>query len=176
MSYERNLFMVFFLYIYFSEVRTYLIRFVISKNFQAEVRKKEEKEAAEALRREQELREAKRQQQRLNFLIQQTELYSHFMQNKSSSQPPEAMVVGEETINDQEALMSSSDTAPVEEDDPEEAELKNEALKAAQDAVSKQKKLTSAFDDECLRLRQAAEPEDAPQEVAGANNIDLLHP
>ncbi|XP_058752691.1 chromatin-remodeling ATPase INO80-like isoform X2 [Vicia villosa] len=46
----------------------------------AEVRKREEKEAVEALRREQELREAKRQRQRLNFLIQQTELYSHFMQ------------------------------------------------------------------------------------------------
>ncbi|XP_015898080.1 chromatin-remodeling ATPase INO80 isoform X1 [Ziziphus jujuba] len=142
----------------------------------AELRKKEEKEAAEALRREQELREAKRQQQRLNFLIQQTELYSHFMQNKSNSQPPEAVVVGEEKTNNQEALMSYSDAAPVEEDDPEEAEFKKEALKAAQDAVSKQKKLTSAFDDECLRLRQAVEPEDAPEEVAGANNMDLLHP
>lgn len=153
-----------------------MIRFVTSKILQAELRKKEEKEAAEALRREQELREAKRQQQRLNFLIQQTELYSHFMQNKSNSQPPEAVVVGEEKTNNQEALMSYSDTAPVEEDDPEEAEFKKEALKAAQDAVSKQKKLTSAFDDECLRLRQAVEPEDAPEEVAGANNMDLLHP
>lgn len=140
------------------------------------MRKREEREAAEALRREQELREAKRQQQRLNFLIQQTELYSHFMQNKSSSQPSEAMLVGDEKINDQEMLMSSSEAAVVEEDDPEEVELKMEALKAAQDAVSKQKKLTSAFDTECLRLRQAGELEDAPQEVAGANNIDLLHP
>ncbi|KAF3441996.1 hypothetical protein FNV43_RR15912 [Rhamnella rubrinervis] len=142
----------------------------------AEVRKREEREAAEALRREQELREAKRQQQRLNFLIQQTELYSHFMQNKSSSQPSESMLVEDEKPNDQEMLMSSSDALLVEEDDPEEAELKMEALKAAQDAVSKQKKLTSAFDTECSRLRQAGEPEDVPQEVAGANNIDLLHP
>lgn len=140
------------------------------------MRKREEREAAEALRREQELREAKRQQQRLNFLIQQTELYSHFMQNKSSSQPSEAVLMGNEKTNDQEMLVSSSDAAPVEEDDPEEAEMKMEALKAAQDAVSKQKKLTSAFDSECMRLRQAAEPESAPQEVAGANNIDLLHP
>jgi DNA helicase INO80 len=58
---------------------------------QADVRKKEEKEAAEALKREEELREARRQQQRLNFLLTQTELYSHFMQNKTagtgSSQP-----------------------------------------------------------------------------------------
>lgn len=143
---------------------------------QAEIRKREEREAAEALRREQELREAKRQQQRLNFLIQQTELYSHFMQNKSNSQPSEALPVGDEKLNDQEVLLSSSDAEPDEEEDPEEAELKKEALRAAQDAVSKQKKLTSAFDSECLRLRQAAEFEGLPPEVAGASNIDLHNP
>lgn len=38
--------------------------------------------AAEAARRAEEEREAKRQQQRLNFLLTQTELYSHFMKNK----------------------------------------------------------------------------------------------
>jgi DNA helicase INO80 len=143
---------------------------------QAEIRKREEREAAEALRREQELREAKRQQQRLNFLIQQTELYSHFMQNKSNSQPSEALPVGDEKLNDQEVLLSSSDAEPDEEEDPEEAELKKEALRAAQDAVSKQKKLTNAFDTECLRLRQAAEFESLPPEVAGSNNIDLHNP
>ena len=37
------------------------------------MRKREEKEAAEALKREQELREAKRQQQRFNFLLSQTD-------------------------------------------------------------------------------------------------------
>ena len=142
---------------------------------QEELRKKEEREAAEALRREQELREAKRQQQRLNFLIQQTELYSHFMQNKSSTQPSETTLMGDEETNEQEEHIISVDAGMVEEDDPEEAELKKEALKAAQDAVSKQKKLTSAFDNECMKLRQTSEPE-APQEVAGASNIDLLHP
>lgn len=56
--------------------------------------------------------------------------------------------------------------------------MKREALRAAQDAVSKQKKLTSAFDTECLKLRDAADLE-APQEdasFAGSTNIDLLHP
>ncbi|KAG7958774.1 hypothetical protein I3843_10G034500 [Carya illinoinensis] len=143
----------------------------------AEVRKREEREAAEALRREQELREAKRQQQRLNFLIQQTELYSHFMQNKSNSQPSEALPLGDETLNDQEVLPSTSDAEPdEEEEDPEEVELKKEALRAAQDAVSKQKKLTSAFDSECLMLRHAAESEAHPPEVTGASNIDLHNP
>eukprot|EP00897_Mesotaenium_endlicherianum_P002362 jgi/Mesen1/2153/ME000152S01239 len=49
---------------------------------QAELKKKEEKEALEARKREEELREARRQQQRLNFLLTQTELYSHFMNSK----------------------------------------------------------------------------------------------
>uniref|UniRef100_A0A5B7AP69 Chromatin-remodeling ATPase INO80 n=1 Tax=Davidia involucrata TaxID=16924 RepID=A0A5B7AP69_DAVIN len=144
----------------------------------AEVRKREEREAAEALKREQELREARRQQQRLNFLLSQTELYSHFMQNKSTSQPSEALPLADDKSNDQEEILSSSEARPGEEEDPEEAELKMEALKAAQDAVSKQKKITSAFDTECLMLRQAAEPE-APQQdtlISGSSNIDLLHP
>lgn len=139
------------------------------------MRKKEEKEAAEALRREQELREAKRQQQRLNFLIQQTELYSHFMQNKSSSQPSEDLAVGDEKQNDKEASLSSSDDEAIEEEDPEDAELKKEAFKAAQDAVLKQKNLTSKFDSEYMKLCEDAEPE-AAQEVAGASSIDLHNP
>ncbi|RVX09718.1 DNA helicase INO80 [Vitis vinifera] len=145
----------------------------------AELRKKEEREAAEALRREQELREVKRQQQRLNFLITQTELFSHFMQNKATSQPSEALPVDGEKPKDQELLVSSSDDVPGEEQDPEDDELKKEALKAAQDAVSKQKRLTSAFDNECLKLRQAAEPEVPSPDASGAagsSNIDLLHP
>lgn len=146
----------------------------------AEVRKREEREAAEALKREQEIREAKRQQQRLNFLLSQTELYSHFMQNKSSSRPSEDLsLVGEGKLNDQEAFPSSSDAKlEDEEEDPYEAELKKEALKAAQDAVFKQKKITSAFDNECSKLRQDAEPSTPPQDssIAGSSNIDLLHP
>ncbi|XP_050384749.1 chromatin-remodeling ATPase INO80 isoform X2 [Argentina anserina] len=139
----------------------------------AEVRKKEEKEAIEMRKRLEEEREAKRHEQRLNFLIKQTELYSHFMQNKSS-QPTEDLPIGDENKDDQDESPSSSDNKNIEEDF-EEAELKKEALKAAQDAVSKQKKITNAFDDECLRLREAAELE-APQDVAGANNMDLHNP
>lgn len=149
-----------------------------SLSVQAEVRKREEREAAEALKREQELREAKRQQQRLNFLIQQTELYSHFMQNKSSSQPSEVLPVGNDKPNDQELLLSSSEFEPGEEEDPEEVELKKEALKAAQNAVSKQKMLTNTFDTECSKLREAADTEAAMLDVsvAGSGNIDLHNP
>lgn len=144
---------------------------------QAEVRKKEEKEAAEALKREQELRESRRQQQRLNFLLSQTELYSHFMQNKTASQPPGSLADEENKEDDQGAILTSSGVGH-EEEDPEEAEMKMEALRAAQDAVSKQKMITDAFDDECLKLRQAAGT-DAPEQdasIVGSSDIDLLNP
>ncbi len=50
-----------------------------------ELRKKAEKEALEKMRIEEELREAKRQARKLNFLITQTELYSHFVGKKINS-------------------------------------------------------------------------------------------
>ncbi|KAJ4977855.1 hypothetical protein NE237_008635 [Protea cynaroides] len=146
---------------------------------QAEIRKREEREAAEAMKREEELREAKRQQQRLNFLLSQTELYSHFMQNKTTPQASEALAVGNEEPNNlnQDFSLSASDVRPGEED-PEEAELRREALIAAQQAVSQQKMITSAFDSECQKLREAAETEGQPKDtsIAGSSNIDLLHP
>ena len=50
-----------------------------------ETRRKAEKAANERRKQEEELREAQRQQRKLNFLITQTELYAHFMHNKSLS-------------------------------------------------------------------------------------------
>lgn len=162
---------------YLVEQFTYRVLMYEIVLLKAEVRKREEKEAAEALKREQELREAKRQQQRLNFLLSQTELYSHFMQNKTS-QPAEVLTVGEEKSNDQEILLGPAEAQLEEEEDLEDAELRKEALRAAQDAVSKQKRMTSAFDSECLKLRLAADIEAPLQDasVAESSNIDLLHP
>jgi DNA helicase INO80 len=45
-------------------------------------RKKAEKEALEKSKAEEEAREAKRQSRKLNFLLTQTELYSHFIGKK----------------------------------------------------------------------------------------------
>lgn len=50
-----------------------------------ELRRKEQKEALERLRAEEEKREASRQARKLEFLISQTELYSHFVGNKLKS-------------------------------------------------------------------------------------------
>ena len=50
-----------------------------------DLRKRAEKEAAERRRIEEEQREARRQAKKLNFLITQTELYSHFVGRKQGS-------------------------------------------------------------------------------------------
>ena len=50
-----------------------------------ELRKRAEKEAAEKRRLEEEKREARRQAKKLNFLITQTELYSHFVGRKQQT-------------------------------------------------------------------------------------------
>ncbi|CAM0873203.1 unnamed protein product [Alopecurus aequalis] len=130
---------------------------------QYELRKKEERDAAEALKREEELREAKRQQQRLNFLLSQTELYSHFMQNKA----------GESALPDEGSVPEAD-----EDEDPEEAELKREALRAAQHAVSQQKRITNAFDSEIVRLCQSSDSSIPTEDSAAMDpsKIDLLHP
>ncbi|KAL1225590.1 Chromatin-remodeling ATPase INO80 [Cardamine amara subsp. amara] len=140
----------------------------------AEERKKQEKEAAEALKREQEFREAARQQQRLNFLIKQTELYSHFMQNKPDAQSYEALPIGDENPVDEEL----PGAGPIEVEDPEEAKMKETVLKAAQDAVSKQKQITDAFDTESKKLRQTSELEGPSNDISvcGSSNIDLHNP
>lgn len=51
-----------------------------------ESRKKAEKAALDKARKEEEVRDAKRQARKLNFLITQTELYSHFVGNKIKSE------------------------------------------------------------------------------------------
>jgi DNA helicase INO80 len=58
-----------------------------------DLRKKAEKEAIEKLRIEEEMREARRQARKLNFLITQTELYSHFIGKKIGSKYPLIMAV-----------------------------------------------------------------------------------
>lgn len=78
-----------------------------------ELRKKAEKEALERLKQEEERREAQRQARKLNFLITQTELYSHFIGRKikqdtseddetavpTSEPPTPAATASEPTVN-----------------------------------------------------------------------------
>ena len=59
-----------------------------------DVRKREQKEAIDRAKIEEERREAARQARKLEFLISQTELYSHFVGNKLKSTSPRSLEDG----------------------------------------------------------------------------------
>eukprot|EP00850_Spirogloea_muscicola_P018944 SM000179S03416 [mRNA] locus=s179:277257:287158:- [translate_table: standard] len=130
---------------------------------QAELKRKEEKDAAEARRREEELREARRQQQRLNFLITQTELYSHFMREQ----------LGGVALSGGEQPDRSHTSSQSEEEAAELAVMEAEARQAAETAASSQQQRTSTFDSESQRLRSG---DGMPSPSRGASDINLLHP
>lgn len=94
------------------------------------------------------------------------------MQNKADLKPSEDVLIVDEDPVDKEV------PEPSEVEDPEEAELKKEALRAAQVAVSKQKKITDAFDTESMKLRQTSDMEGPSNDisVSGSSNIDLHNP
>ncbi|GJN89724.1 hypothetical protein Rhopal_002712-T1 [Rhodotorula paludigena] len=126
-----------------------------------EQRKKAEKEALEKARKEEEVREAKRQARKLNFLITQTELYSHFVGNKiKTNEAEESADTASEARPAQPARPSASLAAAMaakdtqgdlralnfDEDDEENAAL--HARRNAQAAIDAAKNAASAFDEQ----------------------------
>ena len=87
-------------------------------------RKKAEKEALEKAKAEEEARESKRQARKLNFLLTQTELYSHFIGKKIKTADAEkgdadtdesiapAIPAGAEHINEELGLDSHGEALP----------------------------------------------------------------
>ena len=113
-------------------------------------RAEEEKKRAEIERkRAEELREAKRQQQRLNFLLTQTELYSHFMANKMNGTDPAAAGAG----GNGGPSVRSITGADIDAEDPEELALAEQANIKARSAVAKTAAQAEAFDLELAHSR-----------------------
>ncbi|KAJ3035289.1 putative DNA helicase ino80 [Rhizophlyctis rosea] len=113
-----------------------------------DLRKKAEKEAMERRRVEEEMREAKRQARKLNFLITQTELYSHFIGKKIEDKARlETQPGSDASFND------------IDFDAVDDAELEKRARDTAQQALAKQMQATRAFDDSARARRLEAEAE-----------------
>lgn len=70
-------------------MRELLLHMKGTEKQQRETKRKADKEVLEKAKREEEVREAKRQARKLNFLITQTELYSHFVGSKLKSEFPD---------------------------------------------------------------------------------------
>ncbi|CAG8482090.1 8992_t:CDS:10 [Paraglomus brasilianum] len=118
-----------------------------------EARKKAEREALERQREEEERREAERQQRKLNFLITQTELYSHFI-GKKIGQTVDAeagsskMEIDEGELNDDDELTSFND---INFDEVSDEALKAKARASAQNAIAQVLERTRNFDGERQR-------------------------
>ncbi|KAG1149311.1 hypothetical protein G6F37_006790 [Rhizopus arrhizus] len=134
-----------------------------------ELRKKAEKEALDRLKQEEERREAQRQARKLNFLITQTELYSHFIgrkikqdteEDEETAQPapsglstPLAPVLPQDELDERSGV---TDIGTVDFDEEDEAVLKEKARLSAQNALAKQREKTREFDQGARERRIAA--------------------
>ncbi|WWC88861.1 uncharacterized protein L201_003776 [Kwoniella dendrophila CBS 6074] len=119
-------------------------------------RKKAEKEALEKAKQEEEARESKRQARKLNFLLTQTELYSHFIGKKIKTAEAE-QAEGMETItqetkddthpNEDLGLGDGGEVLPdIDYDDDDEENLRRHAARGAQAAVQAARDKAAAFD------------------------------
>ncbi|CAI2165658.1 6377_t:CDS:10 [Funneliformis geosporum] len=129
-----------------------------------ELRKKAEKEALEKMRIEEELREAKRQARKLNFLITQTELYSHFVGKKINTDDDHgessvSVVVAASTqefslINNYTEIDADLDSMPptsfkdINFDEEDDIALVAKARASAKSALAQVKEHTKIFDGE----------------------------
>ncbi|PWN36896.1 uncharacterized protein FA14DRAFT_119093 [Meira miltonrushii] len=159
-------------------MREMLVYWRKNEKEERELRKKAEKEALEKAKKEEEMREAKRQARKLNFLITQTELYSHFVGNKlktSEAEESEETSGGNKAISSTPAPGADPTVPPIagdnaaeladaearlaelkdlDFDDEDEANLRAHARKNAEEAVAAAKAKATAFDQRAAEERK----------------------
>ncbi|KAF8559204.1 hypothetical protein OG21DRAFT_707459 [Imleria badia] len=124
-----------------------------------DVRKREQKEAIDRAKIEEERREATRQARKLEFLISQTELYSHFVGNKLKT----AEVQGDSL--ETSAAPAGADLADVDPsslreidfDDEDQTNLHRHARHNAQEAIALAKQRAQQFDTQAALERKTNE-------------------
>lgn len=175
-------------------MREMLIFWKRNEKEERELRKKAEKEALDKAKKEEEMREAKRQARKLNFLITQTELYSHFVGNKlktNEAEESEETSGGSKLIESTPAEDADPTIVPIDEqnaevtkaeaklaelkeldfDDDDEANLKAHARRNAEEAVAAAKARAVAFDTRAAEERQKLE-EKQREEQTGERRIE----
>ncbi|ODV96218.1 hypothetical protein PACTADRAFT_23143, partial [Pachysolen tannophilus NRRL Y-2460] len=123
-----------------------------------DLRKKAEKEALDQAKREEDEREAKRQSKKLNFLITQTELYSHFIGKKIKTDEIEGSMSDKalalksqhhgtdpEAVNLKDAI---NDISSIDFDAQNDDELKKAAAANAQTALLKAQQKAKQFNND----------------------------
>lgn len=133
-----------------------------NERLEREARKKHEKELMDRAKKEEEDREAKRQLRKLNFLITQTELYSHFISKKiktseieGSDSDPRMNGAAAPDVSHLDKYHGVAGTATdfhsIDFDDDDEDALHRAAAANAQSALDNAKSKAEAFDDDPFR-------------------------
>ena len=141
-----------------------------------DLRKKAEKEAIDRAKREEELREARRQARKLNFLITQTELYSHFVGKKvgvDQEEPTNGEATGPSPIPSGSGdghAPSKFDELDFDADDDEA--LRAAAARSAQNAVQLAQNKAKDF-DAATRNQNNAPAEDIDMKDIDIDGEDL---
>jgi DNA helicase INO80 len=116
-----------------------------------DLRKKVEKEAVEQAKREEEQRESRRQARKLNFLITQTELYSHFIGKKIKTDEIEGNQTPGHTNGKHDHIeapigATKTDVEAIDFDSDNEEEIQKAAAANAQSALLEAKERARQFD------------------------------
>ncbi|KAG1755152.1 SNF2 family N-terminal domain-containing protein, partial [Suillus paluster] len=167
-------------------MREMLVFWKKNEREERDVRKREQKEAIDRAKVEEEKREAARQARKLEFLISQTELYSHFVGNKLKTSEvqgdtPEAPAPAGATLED----VDPSILQEIDFDDEDQTNLHRHARHNAQEAIALARVRAQQFDtqaaldrktNEALKLAkaQAHIRDDDESGPSGASNTPLV--
>ncbi|KAH9857919.1 SNF2 family N-terminal domain-containing protein [Lenzites betulinus] len=139
-------------------MREMLVFWKKNEKEERDVRRREQKEAIDRAKVEEEKREAARQARKLEFLISQTELYSHFVGNKLKTAELEgdgpqvdAPAGASTTANENDALQD------IDFDDDDESNMHRHARHNAQAAIALAKKKAQDFDTQAALERKTNE-------------------
>ncbi|KAI0082175.1 hypothetical protein K474DRAFT_1655508 [Panus rudis PR-1116 ss-1] len=139
-------------------MREMLVFWKKNEKEERDVRRREQKEAIDRAKIEEEKREAARQARKLEFLISQTELYSHFVGNKLKT----AEVEGESALPDAPVGANLEDVDPsqlqdIDFDDEDETNMQRHARRNAQEAIAQAKRKAMEFDTQTSLDRKTNE-------------------
>ncbi|KZT06822.1 uncharacterized protein LAESUDRAFT_743170 [Laetiporus sulphureus 93-53] len=139
-------------------MREMLVFWKKNEKEERDVRKREQKEAIDRAKVEEEKREAARQARKLEFLISQTELYSHFVGNKLKTAELEGRTTRAHVPAGAElADVDSSTLQDIDFDDEDQTNIHRHARHNAQTAIALARRKAQEFDTQAALERKTNE-------------------
>ncbi|TCD67024.1 putative DNA helicase ino80 [Steccherinum ochraceum] len=138
-------------------MREMLVFWKKNEKEEREVRRREHREAMDRAKMEEEKREATRQARKLEFLISQTELYSHFVGNKLKTADIEGESAGPAPVGAHIEDVEPEHLQDIDFDDDDETNMQRHARKNAQEAIVAAKRKAQDFDTQAALERKTNE-------------------